>query len=388
MAVRTLVVESWRSVPHSYAIVNQHHCLELLRRPGLRLLHRDLPFHRPWQPVAGLFAAEEEEALRAIPAPGPGDEPPDAVLRLAFPYDLTPTAAARTLVFGTAEFNVLAGGSLAGEGTLAEGLARSDRLTVITPSEWSREGFLNSGADPDRVVVVPHGFDERLYTPPAPEERVVLRARLKLDGFVFLHIGAMTANKGMAPLFRAFAAVAARHPEARLLAKGLDALYGSRDMLLRMLGKDLLSAEEVALIQPRILYLGQTLPATEMACLYKAADAYVSPYLGEGFNMPVMEAAACGLPVICTRGGATDDFVTDDFALRIDAQRRPAGFGSPPGTPATLLEPSVEHLVTLMSEAIERPAIAERARSTGPAYLRDRFTWRHVVDRLLQVAFP
>ena len=39
------------------------------------------------------------------------------------------------------------------------------------------------------------------------------------------------------------------------------------------------------------------------------ADAYVTPYRAEGFNLPALEAQTCGTPVIATHGGATDDFL-------------------------------------------------------------------------------
>ncbi|MEG4807439.1 glycosyltransferase family 4 protein [Microcoleus sp. F8-D3] len=57
----------------------------------------------------------------------------------------------------------------------------------------------------------------------------------------------------------------------------------------------------------------------QIAELYQAADVYVSPYLTEGFNLQVLEAVACGLPIICTAGGPADDF-TSNFALQIESK--------------------------------------------------------------------
>ena len=69
-----------------------------------------------------------------------------------------------------------------------------------------------------------------------------------------------------------------------------------------------------------IEYIGDSLSFGQMAQLYQAADAYVSPYRGEGFNMPVLEAAATGLVVVATLGGATDDFTNASFALGVDSR--------------------------------------------------------------------
>lgn len=381
----SLLVEGWRFIPHSYAIVNQFQGLEMAARSGLRFAHRDVPHTDRWKPVAGLFAPDQEQAIRAFPAPLP-EERFDTVLRIAFPYDYRPSDARRTLVFGTAEWREVSYLNVTGRIPLRTALEGSDAL-VVTPSRWSRDGFIASGAPPERVVVVPHGVDSGLYRPaPDEERRAVLRRKLGLSGFTFLTIGSMTTNKGIGLLLKAFAALLERHPDATLLAKGLDGFYGARDNLLS--GARELTDRERERLRPRLLYIGTPLPFQGMAELYQAADAYVSPYLGEGFNMPVLEAAACGLPVICTRGGSTDDFTTPDFALHIDSTMVPfVPYRQFPDIVGCALRPSLEHLVALMIQAVEQPEIAARARRAGPDFVAAGFTWRHAVDRLLDVAF-
>jgi glycosyltransferase involved in cell wall biosynthesis len=58
----------------------------------------------------------------------------------------------------------------------------------------------------------------------------------------------------------------------------------------------------------------------QMRQLYAAADLYASPYRAEGFNLPVIEAVACGCPVLVTRGGATDDFFEPFMGLQIRSE--------------------------------------------------------------------
>jgi tetratricopeptide (TPR) repeat protein len=57
-----------------------------------------------------------------------------------------------------------------------------------------------------------------------------------------------------------------------------------------------------------------------MASLYRACDMFVSPYRGEGFSIPTLEAMASGLPVIVTRNGATDDFTSEQNAWYINSE--------------------------------------------------------------------
>jgi glycosyltransferase involved in cell wall biosynthesis len=231
--------------------------------------------------------------------------------------------------------------------------------------------------------VVALGFDPRVLHPDAAR-RDATRARLGLaDRFAFLSVGAMTDNKGIDLLLRSFAVVSSRHADVRLVLKGADDLYRSRDLLERVVAG--LSAADRDAVTSRLVYIGERQSAQEMADLVRAADCYVSPYLAEGFNLPVLEAAACGVPVICTAGGATDDFVDASFAWRIrsrlDWMRIDLGFVG------EVLQPDVEHLTELMSLAASDPDQARRRGRAGAEHVAARFTWDRVTERLVEELF-
>lgn len=378
----TLLVEGWRGVPFSYALINQFQCFQFLREPNLTLWHRDAPFlSSKWQRIPGLFPAEVEAAIASIPAP-PEGETPDAVLRISYPYDIRSSGDTRTVVFGTAEFQSVSDRDISGKRSLARACEECDAL-ILTPSNWSREGFIRSGAPADRVRVVPHGVDPAVFHPIDQSQREAQRRHLGWSGFVFLSLGALSPHKGIGPLLKAVAIVAQRHPEVRLVMKGLRAVYSSQEHVQAAVNE--LSEAERAILQPRLIFLDGTLSFEVMARLYQSADAYVSPYFGEGFNLPVLEAMASGLPIVCTRGGATDDFVTDETALRIDAAR--ISFRLESGSEGKALDPNFDHLVLQMMTAVESPALAERTRTIGPALVERRYTWAHVAKQLLGILF-
>ncbi|MCE9618772.1 MAG: glycosyltransferase [Planctomycetes bacterium] len=377
-----MLIEGWRFLPHSYAIVNQFQCLQFLREPDVALRHHDVPFLQPnWKATKGLFDESAEAAIRAIPDRAAGEKP-DALLRVSFPYNLSPSDARRTVVFGTAEFRCVPAKYIAGKRPLSEAIKEGDAI-IVTPSNWSREGFIHSGADPRRVVVVPHGVDASIFHPIDPDRRAAMRAERGLEGFVFLTLGAMNATKRMDALLKAFAVVVRKHPHARLVLKGLGELYASQEMLKSQAAS--LTEAEVALIHSRMHYIESTLTFADMARLYQMADAYVSPYSAEGFNLPVLEAIASGLPVICTRGGSTDDFTTEDFALRVDAKRVAVQQTDDAG--GFELRVDFDHLVHQMLCAVESPDLAAKARVAGPAFTAAGFTWGHATRKLLGVLF-
>ena len=93
---------------------------------------------------------------------------------------------------------------------------------------------------------------------------------------------------------------------------------------------------------------------------------------------------ACGLPVICTAGGPTDEFTHPQCALRIQSTTQEMPID---GETRVALVPDLPDLVAHMLAVKDHPDIAARARIAGPAWVREKHTWKHVVDRLLEVLF-
>lgn len=376
---RNLLVQGWRFIHHSFALVAQAHCLSLLRRGDVALRFEDLPFPSArWQPSPGILDPGDERSLSDLRGPEPSFAP-DATLRFA--RDFTPPASGRSFVFDTPEFRVLRPGVMR---KLRASAHASDRVHMLAPSRWAAEAYLRFGIAPERVHVVPLGIDPRLLH---PDEALRAEARSTLgvsDCFVFMAVGAMTENKGIDVLLQAFARVADAGVQTRLVLKGADDLYASRDLLHALL--DALPAADREAVASRVVYLGDRRSARDIADLLRAADFYVSPYRAEGFNLPVLEAAACGVPVICTAGGATDDFTDPSFAWRISS--RPANVRTDFGPDGDVMQPDLEHLILLLRRAIAERGEARSMGAAGAAHVARNFTWDRVTDRLADVMFP
>jgi tetratricopeptide (TPR) repeat protein len=138
---------------------------------------------------------------------------------------------------------------------------------------------------------------------------------------------------------------------------------------------------------PEIVYIEADIPDAQMPSLYTACDCLVHPYRGEGFGIPILEAMACGLPVIVTAGGASDDFVDDASAWRIAAKKLSLGNvvdGRPLAAEGWMLEPDAEALRSAMTYAAANPVEGKLRGMIGSARARSAWTWQHATAKLSQ----
>ena len=140
-----------------------------------------------------------------------------------------------------------------------------------------------------RSVVIHHGIDPDFH-PQAEEAVEAVRRTYGLPERFLLYVGSDRPHKNVTTLLHALALM---DPTASmpLALAGFD----SNGSPLRR------EAEELDLGQ-RVLWLGR-IPDADLPALYSAAHAFLFPSLVEGFGFPVLEAMACGTPVICSALG-------------------------------------------------------------------------------------
>lgn len=385
--MKSLCIEGWRGVSHSIALVNQFQMLVLLRdaawRADWQLFHRDLPFFlKHWnarQMPAG-FTPDEQAAIDAVPAP-PEGLVPDCTLRISSPFRSAIAPGHRTLTFMVTECGLV--DDCFDAPPADPGVFTCDGNRIVTPSAWSRDRLVDGGMDPAGIRVVPHGVKADTFTPLQAADRAAGRAALGVadDEILFLNVGVATWNKGLDLLVKAFARVRRQHPRARLLLKDHKALYGiGADRTLAHVSRD-----NPGLIDSQVLagisVVSGSLDQGQLRALYGVADAYVSPYRAEGFNLPVLEAMACGTPVIVTGGGATDDFCPPALSVRLPSREgtkadEPAMFGR-------FLVPDHDALVQAMTDVAEGRVLRDAPeRQAARARLVAQYSWPAVTRGL------
>jgi glycosyltransferase involved in cell wall biosynthesis len=179
-------------------------------------------------------------------------------------------------------------------------VAVAERVLCVSATT-ARDLSDHLGVDPARVDVTPLGTDLR----PASEQAVAaLRERLRLDGPYVLGLGTLEPRKDLPALIRAFSRLAGELPH-RLVLAGL-AGWGAGEVA---------TAVASSGVAERILLAGYV-PEADKAALFTGADLFVYPSRYEGFGLPVLEAMACGTPVITTTGGSLPE-VTGDAAVLV-----------------------------------------------------------------------
>jgi len=375
----------WRNSHHSFSIVNQNHLLSALNHFDIELYHQDMPLLLShWNEKNNTTGFSQLNSSKLLNIPTKDEKDVDCVFRICAPMYPPNKTAKRTLTFAITElgFNQ---NSLSSSTLTPIDYTQNNNL-VITSSRWSRDRLIDFGFAEDKIRVVSCGVNTATFCPVSLEEYQVQRASLNIpeDVFVFLNVGAPTWNKGPDLLIKAFCRVHSKLPASRLILKDAKALYGlSVDSVLQQVSKDepgLLTESVLAAIS----VISTSISQDQLRSLYGLADCYVSPYRAEGFNLPVLEAQACGTSVIVSSGGATDDFCNAKGIHKIASvfSRGPLGNEKE----CAWVEPDLDCLIDLMTKAVmngPRTKYESTFVQNSLTLNASNFTWDKATDHLL-----
>ncbi len=192
------------------------------------------------------------------------------------------------------------------------------RLVAVS-QDAARDIARTYGIPRQNIEVVYWAADDRFGPAIEPERIDNVRRCYRLPRRYILFIGRLAKKKNLPTLLRALAELYARMPDAPGLVVAGPPYPQSSD------------TESASLVQTlglgdRVQFVGGV-PDEEVPALYAGAELYVLPSLHEGFGIPLLEAMACGTPVITTRGGSLPE-VAGDGALVVDDPLDVAGFAS------------------------------------------------------------
>jgi len=177
-------------------------------------------------------------------------------------------------------------------------IRRSDMITC--DAALAKNKILNlTSYSPDRIVIFPWGIDLHQFHPSATR-RAARRAQLGAENCKLIIMNrALLPVYGIEYFLSALPRIFDKEPSARALLIGDGPLKFSLQALVKQLR-----------LEDRVSFLG-TLPNDQMPSYLNAADLYVSTSLSDGTSTSLLEAMACGLPVIVSDAPANLEWVTD-----------------------------------------------------------------------------
>ncbi len=179
---------------------------------------------------------------------------------------------------------------------------------IVAISRRTRDDLVElMGVDPERVHVIYPGRDEAFHPIP-PSQAADVARRYGLSGPYILYVGALGSHKNVTGLLRAYQLA---REEGKISAKLL--IVGSRHW-----GDEALTLLRTLRVRDDIVAPGFVSEA-DLPPLYAGAELFAFPSRYEGFGLPVLEAMACGTPVIVSRAGALPE-VAGEAGLYVDPE--------------------------------------------------------------------
>jgi len=357
-----IVWEGSQFVYHSLALINREICYNLIKSDVADLTI--IPYEKEQFLPDGNKKYETLKAhdIRFKPVTEPKTAPnPYIWIRHTWPPKSDEPKGAKWIIMQPWEFSTL-------RADFAETFKQADE--IWTPSVFSRTSMTNSGIDFDKVQVIPNGIDPELWSPNGKRMNLKTVKKLKL-----LFVGGTIYRKGIDILLQAYIQSFSVKDNITLIIKdmGGDSFYRGQT------AKNQIDSIKMNPNAPEIIYLDDYLTEEQMVELYKSCDVFVCPYRGEGFSIPTLEAMACGLPVVVTKGGSTDDFVDEEIGWLIPSIKKSVGKvldNIPLTGEAFLLEPDLEKFIDILKGLYQEPSSIVSKGIVASKRARIEWTWK------------
>lgn len=263
---------------------------------------------------------------------------------------------------------------------------------VVLPTEASRLAWESSGVPADKLRVSPLGVDGAAFAAPSPPLALMAGGRPVAEyGVRFLNVAEPRPRKNHLGLLQAWMEATRSKDDAVLILKmnifaervwpAFEADFAD---LQTRIGRTLADCAPV-------LFIPYQLPETEMPALYASATHYISMSRGEGWDLPMMEAAAAGLTLIAPRHTAYTTYLADDSAHWLPAPLVAAEFHQRLGAEDRIFfeglnwwDPDVEAAAATIRAVTDGTApatVSPRRR------VLDEFTWEAAGRSLLAILF-
>jgi GT2 family glycosyltransferase len=241
---------------------------------------------------------------------------------------------------------------------------------VWTPSTFNLETFSRSGVNKP-IHVIPLGINPAYFNPGIKGYQV-------RGPFTFLSLFEWGERKAPEILLKAFNDEFRSTEDVVLICKAYN-----QDPSVKIANQ--VKAFDLKAAGGRIVFsVNELVPGYQLGSIYRSVDCFVLATRGEGWGLPIMEAMACGLPVIATNWSGPADFLSSDTAYPLDVERlKPAEAKCPYYQGCNWAEPSYEHLRSLMRHVYENRDEARMVGKRASDEVLTKWTWEQSVKKII-----
>jgi len=192
-------------------------------------------------------------------------------------------------------------------------LAARKSSLIITVSKASKDSIIRELGIPDEKIIVTYEGTNRIFRQIFNVEQIRrIRTKYNLTSDYIMGIGSTDPRKNISGLVQSYA-----HLPANLkTAYQLVIIWTNKD-----LSKVLMRQVEDLGLNERVCFLSQV-SDEDLVLLYNGASLFTYPTLGEGFGLPILEAMACGTPVVAANNSSVPEIAGDAAILFNSADTR------------------------------------------------------------------
>ena len=225
---------------------------------------------------------------------------------------------------------------------------------IVAVSNYSKGKILaHYDLDKNRIQVIPNGVDIRKFRPTD-----ITEARIQLNFSndpIVLFVGGLVPRKGLLKLVEVAKKVVNEQTKARFVIVGDGPLRGQLDQSLKAAG-----------LTGNFIFL-RNVEEDKLAAVYNAADVFVLPSIQEGQGIVLLEAQACGKPVVAFGVGGVNETVLQNQT----------GF---------LLEPDdIEGMANKLLELLGNNDLRQKMGAAGIKFVTENYTWDLCAQRMLNL---
>ena len=250
---------------------------------------------------------------------------------------------------------------------------------VWVPSEWGRKILVDSGVAADLCHVVPEGVDSARYHPYAP--------RVESPILSYLIAGKYELRKSIIETIYAWIQEFGNDPDVELVVK--SNYFTNQEANYNELSGWI---ESTGIHNVRVLW--GTSSTSDLIDLYQQSHIFVLPTKGEGWGLPLIEAAAVGLPIITTMHSAHTEFLQHipSSVIPVEFDMAPIAceeykfcYPTEDGNWGSWAQPRVDSIRSALRTARDNYVTLQSRAFANSSIIRDAFSWDRSVDRALSI---